>query len=62
MFFFTMFLMDGASKPEPKMEINNKPEFGYDNKTFTNDNGRASTLEFPRSYPQPPHRFENSRL
>ncbi|XP_033297208.1 D-galactonate transporter isoform X2 [Bombus vosnesenskii] len=62
MFFLTMFLMDGAKKEESKTEISRKPEFGYDNNTFTNDEGRVPTLELPRLYPPPPHRFENSRL
>lgn len=54
--------MDGAKKEESKTEISRKPEFGYDNNTFTNDEGRVPTLELPRLYPPPPHRFENSRL
>lgn len=62
MFFLTMFLMDGAKKEESKTEISRKPEFGYDNNTFANDEGRVPTLELPRLYPPPPHRFENSRL
>lgn len=61
MFFLTMFLMEG-SKQEPQKEVHTKSEFGYDNNTFTNDDGRVSTLELPRLYPSPPHRFENSRL
>ncbi|XP_076665116.1 hexuronate transporter [Andrena cerasifolii] len=63
-FFLTMFLMDGA-KEEPKnvaSSISAKPESGYDNNTFTTDDGNIPPLELPRLYPQPPHRFENSRL
>ncbi|KAF3427386.1 hypothetical protein E2986_08014, partial [Frieseomelitta varia] len=63
LFFSTMFFMDGAVKEQPKPEISKIPESGYDNSTFTNDEGRVSTLELPRLYPPPPpHRFENSRL
>lgn len=58
-----MFFMDGAVKEQPKPEISKIPESGYDNTTFTNDEGRVPTLELPRLYPPPPpHRFENSRL
>ncbi|XP_026674694.1 uncharacterized protein LOC108631515 isoform X1 [Ceratina calcarata] len=68
MFFFTMFLMDGGAGAKQKVqkptkdEIHRKPEFGYDNDTFTNDEGRIPTLELPRLYPSPPHRAQNSRL
>nr|XP_003700242.1 PREDICTED: uncharacterized protein LOC100883649 [Megachile rotundata]XP_012153732.1 PREDICTED: uncharacterized protein LOC100883649 [Megachile rotundata]XP_012153733.1 PREDICTED: uncharacterized protein LOC100883649 [Megachile rotundata]XP_012153734.1 PREDICTED: uncharacterized protein LOC100883649 [Megachile rotundata] len=64
MFFLTMFLMEGAKGESKNTEsvINAKPEFGYDNTTFTTDDGRVPTIELPRLYPPPPHRFENSRL
>lgn len=59
-----MFLMEGGKKEAKTSEtvINAKPEFGYDNNTFTNDEGHVPTIELPRLYPPPPHRFENSRL
>lgn len=63
MFFLTMFLMDGAPKAEPaRSDITRKPELGYDNTTFSHDEGNVPTLELPRLYPQPPYRVENSRL
>ncbi|CAD1472241.1 unnamed protein product, partial [Heterotrigona itama] len=60
LFFSTMFLMDGAVKEEAKPDISKIPESGYDNSTFTTDEGRVPTLELPRLYPSAPRRFENS--
>ncbi|KAF7990357.1 hypothetical protein HCN44_000162 [Aphidius gifuensis] len=42
MFFFTMFLMDGAEKKTVTKPV----EEGHDNRTFTNDNG--GVIELPR--------------
>lgn len=42
MFFFTMFLMDGAEKKPVTKPV----EEGHDNRTFTNDNG--GVIELPR--------------
>lgn len=61
LFFLTMFLMDGPKK-ETQTAISAKPESGFDNSTYTHDDGNIPTIELPRLYPQAPHRFENSRL
>ncbi|XP_043250683.1 D-galactonate transporter [Colletes gigas] len=61
MFFFTMFLMDGAKQKTKNIAIT-KPELGYDNDTFTNDDGTAPPIQLPHLYPQPPYRYEHSRL
>ncbi|XP_015608750.1 uncharacterized protein LOC107274277 [Cephus cinctus] len=56
MFLFTMFLMGGPVKNDKS-----NGEAGHDNSTFTNDDGRLSTLELPR-LPARPQTQENSRL
>ena len=56
MFLFTMFLMGGPTK-----DNKSNPEIGHDNTTFTDEDGRAATLELPR-LPARPHNYDNSRL
>ncbi|XP_046418082.1 putative metabolite transport protein HI_1104 isoform X1 [Neodiprion virginianus] len=57
MFLLTTLVMGGpTAKGEKDISEN-----GVDNTTFTNDDGRLSTLELPR-LPARPHSHENSRL
>lgn len=57
MFLLAMFAMGGPTVAGEK----DNSENGMDNRTFTNDDGRLSTLELPR-LPARPLNHENSRL
>ncbi|XP_043478293.1 putative metabolite transport protein HI_1104 isoform X2 [Leptopilina heterotoma] len=55
MFLFTMFFMDGPVKDDKTIDT---AESGHDNRTYIDDEGKASTLELPRlpaRIPDPDH-------
>lgn len=58
MFLFTMFFMEGPVKSDKTIET---AESGHDNRTYIDDEGKASTLELPR-LPARMHDQDHSRL